>query len=66
MRVQINGDSRDIDPGKSVKQLLIDLGVDPDGVVVELNGRIITSASCERETIPADATIEIVQFVGGG
>ncbi|MFO7821185.1 MAG: sulfur carrier protein ThiS [Lentisphaeria bacterium] len=66
MNILVNGEVRDIPAGQSIDRLLADCQVDPESVVVEVDGRIVTSENFSREQIPANATIEIVHFVGGG
>ena len=66
MQVQINGETHEIDRGISVDKLLGDRKINPDTVVVEINGRILNRQKNHTEIIPDEAAIEIVQFVGGG
>jgi thiamine biosynthesis protein ThiS len=66
VKIQINGEDREITDGLSVAQLLEELKIRPARVVVELNRDILSRdayGSCMLK--PGDA-LEIVQFVGGG
>jgi len=66
IRVQLNGEPREIPAGLSVQELLDHLGLLPRMVVVEHNGDILRRESYdERDVRPGD-TLELVHFVGGG
>ena len=47
-------------------ELLVNLGVDPERVAVELNRTIVRQAEWRERKVEGGATVEIVQFVGGG
>jgi thiamine biosynthesis protein ThiS len=47
-------------------QLLLSLGVDPERVAVELNRSIVRQPEWRERIVEGGATVEIVQFVGGG
>lgn len=64
--VEINGEPKQIPPGLHVRGLLEFLEIDTQRVAVELNRDLIRKADWEGTSIPADAKIEIVMFVGGG
>lgn len=66
MRIQLNGDSRELEPGTTVKALLDQLGLDPRIVAVELNRSVVKRDRYPATTIPEHAEVEIVSFVGGG
>ncbi len=52
--------------GYTLKELLIWLEVDPERVAVELDRSIVQRQAWDRTAIGPGATLEIVQFVGGG
>lgn len=65
--VAVNGAERMVPAGSSIGQLLASLAIDPRGVVVEHNARILR----DRDTLPSvilaqGDVVEIVHFVGGG
>ena len=64
--VVINGEPQSIPEGQSLLQLLQRLQLDPARVAVELDRRIVKQPRWSEVTLQAGATIEIVQFVGGG
>ncbi len=66
MQLTINGESRTIDPVDTVDAMLRQLGLDPRGVVVELNRAIIRRADVAASRVHDGDTVEIVHFVGGG
>ena len=62
----INGESRDLAPVGSVRELVALLDLPKDRVAVELNGRIIRRTEWENDALTEGDRVEIVQFVGGG
>lgn len=63
--VRINGESLEKD-GKSVTEILADMGINVQHVAVELN-EVIVPKTRYSETILNDGDhLEIVRFVGGG
>lgn len=65
MEVVINGKSEAGD-FSTVQQMLVERGLDPYLVVVELNGKILPKQEyATRELVDGD-TVEVVQFVAGG
>ena len=50
----------------TLRELLVWLNVDPERVAVELNRSIVQRQGWDQTTVGAGATLEIVQFVGGG
>lgn len=66
MQLTINGESRTLDAVDTVDGMLQQLGLDPRGVVVELNRAIIRRADIAASPVRDGDTVEIVHFVGGG
>jgi len=66
MRVQINGEQRDVPEGISLQKLLEDLSLSQQRVAVELDRQIVRRADWTVTNINEDAKIEIIHFVGGG
>lgn len=66
IEVVVNGESREIDAGLSVTQLLERLGLQPQLVVVEHNREILDRASYPATAVLAGDNLELVHFVGGG
>jgi sulfur carrier protein len=66
IEIVVNGQSRRVPEGQSLSELLVFLKVDPERVAVELNRSIIRRRDWDQTKIGPEATLEIVQFVGGG
>jgi thiamine biosynthesis protein ThiS len=66
IQIVVNGQVRAATSGQNLIQLLGCLGVDPARVAVELNRSIIRREEWDKTEIGEGATLEIVQFVGGG
>lgn len=64
--VTLNGDSREIDGGQTVKQLLESLDLHPGLVVVERNRAILERDRYGEVEVEAGDVLELVHFVGGG
>lgn len=62
----VNGESRSIDEGATVADLLAELNLRGRRVAVELNRDIVPKTEFDSRAICEGDTIEIVQFVGGG
>ena len=65
IRIVLNGESRLVPDGLNVMELLINVGVDPERVAVELNRRLVKSERYDQP-LKAGDEVEIVTFVGGG
>ncbi|HYJ90164.1 MAG TPA: sulfur carrier protein ThiS [Pyrinomonadaceae bacterium] len=66
MRVQINGETRDVPLGLNLEALLEHLSLPQQRVAVELNREVIRKSEWVNQTVNEDDRIEIVHFVGGG
>lgn len=66
MRVEVNGKTRTVAPGRTVGALLEELGLDPRLVVVERNREIVRRDALDDAELRDGDTLEIVHFVGGG
>jgi thiazole synthase len=66
MRIQLNGEPRDLEGPISIAGLLEQLQVNPLLVAVEYNLKVIRRARYADTMIEDGAEIEIVAFVGGG
>lgn len=64
--ITINGERREVPAGLNIRNLLLQLGLDPERVAVELNRRLVRRAEWEATTVEEGASLEIVTFVGGG
>lgn len=66
MQLTINGEPRDVTGAPDAAALLAHLGLDPRGVVVELNRVIIRRPALASTPLADGDVVEIVHFVGGG
>ncbi|TMC13400.1 MAG: sulfur carrier protein ThiS [Chloroflexi bacterium] len=66
IRLQINGREVDLEGPTRLADYLEQLGVDPRGVAVELNERILERTEYAAAVLEAGDVVEIVRMVGGG
>ena len=66
IRLQINGREVDLAGPTRLADYLEQLGVDPRGVAVELNERILERTEYAAAVLEAGDVVEIVRMVGGG
>lgn len=64
--VVVNGESRTVAAGTTLRGLLEQLDLDPRAVVVEHNRRIVRRDGLEAARLSAGDAVELVHFVGGG
>ena len=66
MKTTINGIAHNIPDNCTLDQLLKNFEINPQSVVVDMNGTILRPVESGQTVIPPDSSIEIVRFVGGG
>ena len=66
MRLQVNGEHRDVPSGCTVAQLLETLGAPQRGVAVELNLQVMPRSAHESTALADGDRVEVVTLVGGG
>ena len=66
MKIQINGEAREIEDGLTLGGLLDELKIRPARVVIELNRSIISREVYAATRLNEGDSLEIVHFVGGG
>jgi sulfur carrier protein len=66
IEIVVNGHARLAPGGCNLRDLLVWLEVDPARVAVELNRSIVPRQEWDRAVVEPGATLEVVQFVGGG
>jgi sulfur carrier protein len=66
MQVTVNGASKDVPEGLSVRGLLEHLALTNGPVAVEVNRAIVPRAKHGERIVSEGDAIEIVHFVGGG
>ena len=66
MKLQINGDTREVPAPLSLASLIEQLGMKQDRVAVELNRQIVARDAWAATQLREGDQLEIVHFVGGG
>ena len=66
MHILLNGERRELSGPRTVKALLVDLGIDARVVAVELNRTVVRRDRHDETLVSEGAEVEIVAFVGGG
>lgn len=66
MRIQINGEPREIADETTLAQLVSLLKLKPEQIAIELNRTVVRRADWSGTFLREDDTLEIVHFVGGG
>ncbi|MBP1596070.1 MAG: thiamine biosynthesis protein ThiS [Acidobacteria bacterium] len=66
MKLQINGEIREVPASENVRQLLENLKITPGRIAVEVNQQIVRRQDWEQTALREFDRVEIVQFVGGG
>ncbi len=66
MRLEVNGEARELETGKTVADLLGDLGVNTNHVAVELNRELLPRAQHTSHALSEGDRLEVVTLVGGG
>ena len=66
LRVQINGESREVNEQSTLNDLVEELSLSPARIAVELNGQVIRRTEWVQTLLAEGDRLEIVHFVGGG
>ena len=66
IRIQLNGDPRELPEPFRVDAMLTHLGLDPRAVAVERNRAVVRRADYAVTPVLDGDEIEVVAFVGGG
>lgn len=66
MKIEVNGEPREIAEGSSVRKLLDELGVTQPHVAVELNLEVVPRAQHAATKLREGDRLEVVTLVGGG
>ena len=65
-KIQLNGDSYEINNGTNLNELLNKLKIQKNKVAIEVNGEIIEKNKYPNLILNKGDKVEIVQFIGGG
>ena len=64
--VSINGESRQLDAGTTIADLIAELGLEGRRLAVEVNGDVVPRSTHATAALAAGDRVEIVQAIGGG
>jgi thiamine biosynthesis protein ThiS len=65
MTITVNGESRDLPEGETIRALVARYNLKPEKVAIELNRRLLRGERYDTRLNNGDE-VEIVTFVGGG
>ena len=66
MRLEVNGEPRELAEGVSLQELVQFLKLKPEQIAIEVNQVVVRRAEWASTILKEDDRIEIVHFVGGG
>lgn len=66
MRIQVNGEARDVEENMSLAALVARLSLKAEQVAIELNQNVVRRRHWASTMLQTDDKVEIVHFVGGG
>ena len=65
-KIQLNGDTYEINGRTNLNELLNKLKIQKNKVAIEVNGEIIQKDKYQNLVLRKDDKVEIVHFIGGG
>jgi len=65
-KIQLNGNSYEINDGTNLNELLNNLKIQKNKVAIEVNGEIVEKNKYPNLILNKDDKVEIVHFIGGG
>jgi sulfur carrier protein len=66
MKIEVNGEFRDIEEGGTVRDLVRMLGYDLRGMAVALDGEVVSRSEWDATHLVEGQRVEIVRAVQGG
>ena len=66
MRVELNGEPKELAEGTTLHSLIEQLSLAPERVAVELNRDVVRRADWPATRLSEGDRVEVVHFVGGG
>lgn len=66
LRVQINGNAREVSEGLTLSDLIAELSLAPERIAIERNQQVVRRDEWPNTIVADGDRIEIVHFVGGG
>ncbi|HEX5367431.1 MAG TPA: sulfur carrier protein ThiS [Acidimicrobiales bacterium] len=66
VRVSVNGDSLVVAPGTTVASLLAQLGIEPRGVAVAVDGEVVARRTWPDRSLAPGERVEVLSVARGG
>ena len=66
MRVSVNGEPRELEPGMTLQALLQQVGVTSPRVAVAVNAAVVPRHELASRTLAEGDSVDIIEAVGGG
>jgi thiamine biosynthesis protein ThiS len=66
LRIEVNGESREVEQGTTLAELVNQLALVPARLAIERNREVVRRADWPQTELSEGDRIEIVHFVGGG
>ena len=68
MNIKVNGETKEVSPGLTLYQLLLDLDIDPSrpGIALAIDQEVIPRTQWEATEIQPESEIEIIRAAQGG
>ena len=66
LQIRVNGEQRAVAEGRTISEMLGEMGLNPRKVAVERNLEIVPRSTLGEVCVEDGDTYEIVHFVGGG
>jgi len=66
MKITVNGDEQVLDPGTTVAGLVAELGLEPRGIAVAVDGEVVTRRTWGERALVPGQQVEVLQVAQGG
>lgn len=66
VHVSVNGDAVAVEPGTTVAGLVADLGYEPRGIAVAVDGEVVTRRTWADRALVAGERVEVLSIAQGG
>ncbi len=68
MKIQVNGEDRDVRENLNITELLIELDIDPEqsGIAIALDREVVPKSAWKTTEVLEDSHVEIIRAVQGG
>ncbi len=68
MKIKVNGEAKEVSPGLTLHQLLLDLEIDPSrpGIAAAIDQEVIPRTQWAETAIQPESEIEIIRAAQGG